>query len=105
MLIHFCPRLLTPAGFDLPCELIDIRIKEFDLHLLGGRDVVARHPLPDKRYHVACRKSGCKAVNGLLVDVESTFRCSPWTPAGASTPKWSCATASSTWCSTPSTTR
>ncbi|MGG6906721.1 UNVERIFIED_CONTAM: DUF6012 family protein, partial [Pseudomonas aeruginosa] len=34
MLIHFCPRLLTPAGFDLPCELIDIRIKEFDLHLL-----------------------------------------------------------------------
>ena len=43
MLIHFCPRLLTPAGFDLPCELIDIRIKEFDLHLLGGRDVVARH--------------------------------------------------------------
>ncbi|EIU1443789.1 quorum threshold expression protein QteE [Pseudomonas aeruginosa] len=70
MLIHFCPRLLTPAGFDLPCELIDIRIKEFDLHLLGGRDVVARHPLPDKRYHVACRKSGCKAVNGLLVDVE-----------------------------------
>ena len=65
MLIHFCPRLLTPAGFDLPCELIDIRIKEFDLHLLGGRDVVARHPLPDKRYHVACRKAGCKDVGKL----------------------------------------
>ena len=69
MLIHFCPRLLTPAGFDLPCG---------DRHPHQGvRPAPAwrarrggASPLPDKRYHVACRKSGCKAVNGLLVDVE-----------------------------------
>lgn len=69
MLIHISPRLLVPAGFSLPCELIDIRIKEFDLQLTGGRDAVARQPFPNKRYYVACRKKGRRAINGLLIEV------------------------------------
>ncbi|PUA41494.1 quorum threshold expression element, QteE [Pseudomonas protegens] len=70
MLIHICPRLSVPAGPNFPCTLVDIRIKEFNLLLVGGHDVVARQPFPNKRYHVACRRQGQQAVNGLLVYVD-----------------------------------
>ncbi|HHO8872848.1 TPA: DUF6012 family protein [Pseudomonas aeruginosa] len=70
MLIHISPRLLMPVGLAMPCALIDVWIKEFNLLLVGDRDVVARQPYPNKRYHVTCRKQGRKAVNGLLVEVE-----------------------------------
>ncbi|WP_447531996.1 DUF6012 family protein [Pseudomonas aeruginosa] len=39
--------------------MLALRLKASDLHGLGGRDGVARLPLPDKRYPVACRKSVC----------------------------------------------
>ncbi|HBP4890417.1 TPA: quorum threshold expression element, QteE [Pseudomonas aeruginosa] len=69
MLIHICPRLLMPVGLAVPCALIDVWVKEFNLLLVGGRDVAACQPYPNKRYHVACRKQGSKAINGLLIDV------------------------------------
>lgn len=70
MFIYFCFRLLMFVGFDLLCELIDICIKEFDLYLFGGCDVVVCYFFFDKCYYVVCCKFGCKVVNGLLVDVE-----------------------------------
>ncbi|HDQ4465220.1 TPA: hypothetical protein P9G65_005533 [Pseudomonas aeruginosa] len=69
MLIHICPRLMMPVGFELPCALIDVRVQEFGLHLIGDREVVARQPYANKRYYVACRKTGRKAINGLLIEV------------------------------------
>ncbi|HDQ4465569.1 TPA: hypothetical protein P9G65_005815 [Pseudomonas aeruginosa] len=69
MLIHFGPRILMPEGDAVSCALLDVWVKEFDLHLSGGFDVVACRPYVNKRYCVACRKVGHEAINGLLIQV------------------------------------
>ncbi|MEB1785431.1 DUF6012 family protein [Xanthomonas campestris pv. campestris] len=65
MLIHLAPRLLEPQGIPTRCELIDIAIAPFGLLLRNGIEVVARRPYPAKRYQVACRKIGRKAMKGF----------------------------------------
>ncbi|MEQ9530603.1 MAG: DUF6012 family protein [Haliea sp.] len=72
MLIHLTPKLfINPRHIDpqhdISCELLDIQCPELGLCLHGGEDVVACRPYPNKGYHVARRKVGRKAVNGLLV--------------------------------------
>ncbi|MBO9740860.1 hypothetical protein J7432_18085 [Xanthomonas axonopodis pv. begoniae] len=72
MLIHISPRLLEPRGISTRCELIDITVAPFGLVLRNGIEVVARRPYPNKRYQVACRKIGRKAMNGLLIETTGT---------------------------------
>ena len=72
MLIHLAPRLLEPQGIPTRCELIDIAMAPFGLLLRNGIEVVARRPYPNKRYQVACRKIGRKAMNGLLIETAGT---------------------------------
>lgn len=69
MLIHILPRLLEPS-FGVDAEIVDVSIPECGLVLIGGKDITARRPYPNKRYLVACRKRGQKAMAGILVDVE-----------------------------------
>ena len=66
MLIHITPRLLKPSSVGLTCGLIDVEVPELGLMLKEGRELVARTPYPNKRYLVASRKQGLKAIVGLF---------------------------------------
>lgn len=69
MLMHLVPRLFNRFG-DVKIDLLDISIPDINLKLLADKDIVARTPYPNKCYYVACKKTGRKAVNGILVDFE-----------------------------------
>lgn len=64
MLLHVSPKLVN-AGPDV--ALIDVLVMPYGLRLIGGVDVDARRPYPNKTYRVACRKVGRRAVHGLLL--------------------------------------
>jgi Family of unknown function (DUF6012) len=66
MLLHLRPRCLSRYR---DVELVDFAIPELGLHLVGGKDLTTRRPYPNKRYAVACRHQGRKAIDGLLIDV------------------------------------
>lgn len=68
MLIHLSPRLYVQGVHPDACALIDLRIDALGLHIRNGRELVARRPYPNKRYLVACRKVGQKAINGIFID-------------------------------------
>jgi hypothetical protein len=68
MLLHIRPRLLSPFRNVL---LIDLDIKPLGIQLVGGVDLATRRPYPNKRYAVACRKRGHKAIDGILIETES----------------------------------
>ncbi|HBP5731735.1 TPA: quorum threshold expression element, QteE [Pseudomonas aeruginosa] len=69
MLIHICPTLELPSGFNLPCRLLEVQVEEFDLVLKGNVDVVPGRPFRNSRALVARRKLGRQPVNGILLDV------------------------------------
>lgn len=69
MLIHIVPKLIEP-DFPVTSAIVDISIPECGLLLVGGKDITARRPYPNKRHLVACRKKGNKAIAGILVEVE-----------------------------------
>lgn len=64
MLLHLSPTLRNEGR---AVALVDVRVLPLGLRLIGGVDVVARRPYPNKTYHVVCRKFGRKAVRGFLV--------------------------------------
>lgn len=66
MLIHLIPNILADRSH-VPCSLVDLTSPELGLNLIGGKELTARRPYPNKHYLVACRKVGQKAVNGFLV--------------------------------------
>jgi hypothetical protein len=68
MLLHIRPRLFS--GYR-NVSLIDLKIEPFGLHLVGGRDLKIGRPYPNKRYAVACRKQGHKAMDGILIETKS----------------------------------
>lgn len=74
MLLHLSPTLLCESQ---DVVLVDVHVLPFGLRLIGGVDVVARRPYPNKRYRVACRKVGRKAVRGFLVATPAPLR--TWT--------------------------
>lgn len=74
MLIHLCPRLYAQGVHADDCALVDLRIDTLGVHLRNGLELVARRPYPNKRYLVACRKVGQKAVNGLFIDTPGGVR-------------------------------
>jgi hypothetical protein len=47
---------------------VDVTIEPFGMVLRDGVDIVMRQPYPNKRFYVACRKVGRKAINGLILD-------------------------------------
>lgn len=70
MLIHIVPKIYEAL---VPCDIVDVSIPECGLVLVGGKDIVARRPYPNKKYVVGCRKQGRKAMNGIFVEVEGTL--------------------------------
>jgi hypothetical protein len=88
MFIHFTPRIFELPTKRLenerqnemlwitfwPATLISVEIPEFDLVLVGGKDVVKRKPYPNKGHSVVCRKIGRKAILGILLDVPYRVR-------------------------------
>jgi hypothetical protein len=68
MLIHLIPKIFASQAAH-PCELIDFSSPELDFTLLGGKDLMAKRPYLNKRYLVACRKAGQKAMDGVLLDI------------------------------------
>jgi hypothetical protein len=73
MLIHIVPKLFEPP-YAIHSEIIEVSIPECGLHLIGGKDITARRPYPNKRYLVACRKIGQKAMVGALIDVAGSIQ-------------------------------
>jgi hypothetical protein len=70
MLVHIVPRFYACEQSRDLIQLIDVRIDELGLNLRDGIDIVARKPYPNKNYLVACRRSGRRAIDGLLIDCE-----------------------------------
>jgi Family of unknown function (DUF6012) len=69
MMLHIIPKLFAPPGVAELATLVDLTVEPFGLYLRGGVELDTRHPFPNKRIVVACRKAGRKAVNGLLIQV------------------------------------
>jgi hypothetical protein len=67
MLIHISPRFYT-GPYAVPVQLVDVTVEQLGLVLRDGVDLVMRQPFPNKRIYVASRKTGRKAMNGLLID-------------------------------------
>lgn len=80
MLIHLIPQIYTP--YAVPVRLIDVAIPELGLVLDGHKDLAIRRPFPNKRYWVACRKVGQKAIAGFLVESKA------FVPAYTVTTRW-----------------
>ena len=68
MLLHIRPRLFAPFR---EVELVDMEIKPLNLRLKGGVDLATRRPYPNKRYAVACRREGRKAIDGILIETST----------------------------------
>jgi hypothetical protein len=68
MLIHITPRMYIPHQVN-SCELRSLSIQEFGFSLTS-KDLAVRRPYPNKRLWAACRRTGQKAVTGLLLQTE-----------------------------------
>lgn len=68
MLIHITPCYYTCERSHGLVQLIDVSIDELGILLRDGVDIVARKPYPNNAYLVACRKSGRRAMDGLLIE-------------------------------------
>ncbi len=73
MLLHLVPQIMNRYR-DIELSLIDVTIPELNLTLNAGTDLVVRKPYPNKSYHVACRKVGRKAMQGLLLELSNTIQ-------------------------------
>jgi Family of unknown function (DUF6012) len=67
MLLHIRPQILSSYHV----ALIDLEVDPLGLHLAGGVDLATRRPYPNKRYSVACRKLGHKAIDGILIETSA----------------------------------
>lgn len=75
MLIHIVPSIYLGHDDQLQaCYLSDLTINELGLKLFGEKDLGTRRPYPNKQFHVACRKKGQKAMNGILIDAAKLLR-------------------------------
>lgn len=68
MLIHITPRLYRPTTVGLSCALVDVALPELGLVLRDGHELATRTPYDNKRYLVACRRKGQKAIVGLFIE-------------------------------------
>ena len=70
MLLHITPKYLTAHAFST-VGLVSVKIPELGLKLSGGSELMTRHPFPNKRWYVGCRRSG-KATSGFLLEIPHT---------------------------------
>lgn len=63
-LLHLVPRFF---GSFAAVELVDLTLEPIGLTLRGGRDLATRKPYPNRRYSIACRKRGQRAIEGIFV--------------------------------------
>jgi hypothetical protein len=68
MLIHLCPKFLTCPISGPSVYLADLTIPELGIMLRDGHEITTRRPHLNKRFYVACRTLGQRAVNGLLIE-------------------------------------
>lgn len=68
MLIHLTPRILLRHPKET-CRLLDFSCEDFNLHLVGGKDIIASRPHPNKLFYVVGPRNGHAGINGILVDV------------------------------------
>lgn len=73
MIIHLSPSIYACPKTE-PCSLIDLTCNELNIDLVGGKELTARRPYPNKKYLVACRKVGQKAMNGILIESKTPVR-------------------------------
>jgi hypothetical protein len=74
MLIHLIPRMFACPVTEPLCELHDFESPELGLTLKAGTDLVGRRPFPNKKYLVANRRIGRKAMNGFLIETKAPIR-------------------------------
>jgi len=74
MLLHLIPSLFINHSTRLECALIDFDCSALGLKLRNGIELVARQPYVNKRYLVANRKIGRKAMDGFLVETTNRIR-------------------------------
>jgi hypothetical protein len=67
MLLHIRPKLYAPWRTPVMVRVVEIR--ELGLRL-DDRSVTERQPYPHKDCWVVCRKSGRKAIDGLLIETD-----------------------------------
>lgn len=70
MLIHVTPEIYLPLDKGNQCRLLDVSVPEMGLLLCDGYELTARRPYPNKGYLVACRRTGRKAMRGILISAE-----------------------------------
>ena len=66
MILHLRPRLFSPFS---EVKLVDLRIEPFGL-CLNEKQLATRRPYPNKRYAVACRRQGNRAIDGILIETQ-----------------------------------
>ncbi|CAH7373545.1 conserved hypothetical protein [Vibrio chagasii] len=71
MHLHITPRIFEPSNGNVETQLVDVSIPELGLTLVEGKDLVARRPYRNKRYLVASRKIGRKAIAGILIKTQA----------------------------------
>lgn len=74
MLIHLVPRMFACPVTESLCELYDFESPELGLKLSGDQDLIGRRPFPNKKYLVANRRVGRKAMNGFLIETKAPIR-------------------------------
>lgn len=67
MLVHLRPRLRSNLH---TAELVEFSIEKWGVKLDGYNDLVTKRPYKNKTYHVASRRIGRKAVDGIFFEVE-----------------------------------
>lgn len=73
MLLHTVPILLSEIRLGRGRALLDVRVPEIGLTLVGGRDVVTRTPYPNKHWLLVGAR-GSPPTDGLLIDVGQATR-------------------------------
>jgi hypothetical protein len=76
MLLHIRPQMLSPVR---EVRLHRLDVEPFGIRLFGGLDLMVGRPYPNKRYVVACRKEGKKAVDGIFVMTSAAVSEFSWT--------------------------
>ncbi|MFD3303734.1 DUF6012 family protein [Alteromonas macleodii] len=68
MIAHLTPRIYNQFT-DVNIELESVYFPDFALTLSGETDLALRKPYPNKCFHVACKRKGSKAINGILLNI------------------------------------
>lgn len=71
MLIHIRPHLYSQF---LTAEIVDLSVEQLGLKLQGGVDLTTKSPYPNKKYYVASRKIGRKAMDGILIETNDVVK-------------------------------